>query len=106
MSFRHGSWSSACAARDPTTATAAPAAANRRRLKRVPLPPIAGANSTTGAVTLAWLLDVRYGCPRTMAPIVVVDKLVKRYKGADVNAVDGVSFSVEPGELFALLGPN
>jgi ABC-2 type transport system ATP-binding protein len=41
-----------------------------------------------------------------MAPIVVVDKLVKRYKGADVNAVDGVSFSVEPGELFALLGPN
>jgi ABC-2 type transport system ATP-binding protein len=41
-----------------------------------------------------------------MAPIVVVDKLVKRYKGAEVNAVDGVSFSVEPGELFALLGPN
>jgi ABC-2 type transport system ATP-binding protein len=41
-----------------------------------------------------------------MAAIVVVDKLVKRYKGADVNAVDCVSFSVEPGELFALLGPN
>jgi ABC-2 type transport system ATP-binding protein len=41
-----------------------------------------------------------------MPPIVIVDKLVKRYKGADVNAVDGVSFAVEPSEFFALLGPN
>jgi ABC-2 type transport system ATP-binding protein len=31
---------------------------------------------------------------------------VKRYKGAELNAVDGISFSVRAGELFALLGPN
>lgn len=40
------------------------------------------------------------------APVIVVDRLVKRYKGADRNAVDSISFSVRPGELFALLGPN
>ena len=40
------------------------------------------------------------------APIVAVRDLVKRYDGAEVNAVDGVSFDVAPGELFALLGPN
>ncbi len=39
-------------------------------------------------------------------PVVMVDNLVKRYDGASVNAVDGVSFAVQPGELFALLGPN
>jgi ABC-2 type transport system ATP-binding protein len=40
------------------------------------------------------------------APIVTVDGLVKRYRTAERNAVDGVSFSVRAGELFALLGPN
>ena len=39
-------------------------------------------------------------------PTIVVEGLTKRYKGADVNAVDGISFKVAPGELFALLGPN
>jgi ABC-2 type transport system ATP-binding protein len=38
--------------------------------------------------------------------IVEVDKLVKRYKGGQTNAVDGVSFAIEPGEFFAMLGPN
>jgi ABC-2 type transport system ATP-binding protein len=41
-----------------------------------------------------------------MPPIVEVRDLTKRYKGAETNAVDGVSFDVAPGELFALLGPN
>ncbi len=37
-------------------------------------------------------------------PPVLVDQVVKRY--ASVTAVDGVSFAVERGEVFALLGPN
>src|SRR5216684_1554274 len=37
-------------------------------------------------------------------PILLVENLVKRY--GDVEAVRGVSFSVEEGEVFGLLGPN
>jgi ABC-2 type transport system ATP-binding protein len=37
---------------------------------------------------------------------VVVRDLVKRYRKRPVNAVDGVSFAVAPGEVFGLLGPN
>ena len=37
-------------------------------------------------------------------PILEVENLVKRY--GDVEAVRGVSFSVEEGEVFGLLGPN
>jgi ABC-2 type transport system ATP-binding protein len=39
-------------------------------------------------------------------PIVEVKDLVKRYKKADANAVDGISFSLARGEFFTLLGPN
>lgn len=39
------------------------------------------------------------------AAIEVAD-LVKRYRKAKVNAVDGISLRVETGEFFALLGPN
>ena len=39
-------------------------------------------------------------------PIIEVEALVKRYRKANRNAVDGISFTVEAGELFALLGPN
>ena len=39
------------------------------------------------------------------AAIEVID-LVKRYAKAQVNAVDGVSFTVQRGEIFGLLGPN
>ena len=37
-------------------------------------------------------------------PVIEVDNLVKRYD--DVPVVDGVSFTVEKGEIFAILGPN
>ncbi|WP_126554243.1 ABC transporter ATP-binding protein [Dictyobacter kobayashii] len=39
-------------------------------------------------------------------PIIKVEKLVKRYKKAEMNAVNEISFSVAPGSLFSLLGPN
>ncbi len=37
-------------------------------------------------------------------PVIIVEGLRKRY--GDVQAVDGVSFQVAKGEVFALLGPN
>jgi ABC-2 type transport system ATP-binding protein len=37
-------------------------------------------------------------------PIVRVDKVEKSF--SEVKAVDGISFEVRPGEVFALLGPN
>jgi ABC-2 type transport system ATP-binding protein len=37
---------------------------------------------------------------------IAVDHLVKRYRGAAANAVDGISFEVPEGQLFCLLGPN
>jgi ABC-2 type transport system ATP-binding protein len=40
------------------------------------------------------------------APAVEVRDLHKRYPKGRVNAVDGVSFAVTPGEVFGLLGPN
>src|SRR5215472_12929668 len=40
------------------------------------------------------------------ADLIEVRDLVKRYRKAERNAVDGVSFNVEPGEFFSLLGPN
>ncbi|MGE3273367.1 MAG: ATP-binding cassette domain-containing protein [Chloroflexota bacterium] len=43
---------------------------------------------------------------RSTDAVIAVNGLVKRYRKADRNAVDGVSFQVMPGELFALLGPN
>lgn len=42
----------------------------------------------------------------TMKTVISVKDLVKRYKKADKNAVDGISFSVDEGEFFAFLGPN
>lgn len=40
----------------------------------------------------------------TSEPILVVDDLGLRFGG--LAALDGVSFSVQPGELFAVIGPN
>jgi len=39
-----------------------------------------------------------------MSPAIEVTDLTKRY--GDIPAVDGISFSVETGEVFAILGPN
>ena len=41
-----------------------------------------------------------------MDAAVHVADLVKRYPGRPANAVDGISFTVERGEVFGLLGPN
>ena len=42
--------------------------------------------------------------PAAHPPAIVVEELSKRY--SDIQAVDGISFSVERGETFAILGPN
>jgi ABC-2 type transport system ATP-binding protein len=39
-------------------------------------------------------------------PAIRVEGLVKRYRKAERNAVDGIGFEVKAGEFFALLGPN
>ncbi len=40
------------------------------------------------------------------ASVIEVRDLVKRYRRASTNAVDGLSFDVPEGQLFCLLGPN
>jgi ABC-type glutathione transport system ATPase component len=47
-----------------------------------------------------------YNAPFIAQPIIKVENLVKRYKRAEKNAVDDISFTVAQGSLFALLGPN
>jgi ABC-2 type transport system ATP-binding protein len=42
--------------------------------------------------------------PKQSGPALVLDNVVKSY--GSIRAVDGVSFSVAPGEFVALLGPN
>ena len=39
-------------------------------------------------------------------PVIKVQDLVKRYRNAKQNAVDGITFDVAAGDFFALLGPN
>lgn len=41
-----------------------------------------------------------------MASVLEVRGLSKKYPKKDVLAADGVSFSVDEGEIFALIGPN
>jgi ABC-2 type transport system ATP-binding protein len=49
-------------------------------------------------------IDLRHPLP--IAPVLKIEHLVKRYKKAEKNAVDDISFAVAPGTLFTLLGPN
>jgi ABC-2 type transport system ATP-binding protein len=42
----------------------------------------------------------------TAPAAIEVEHLVKRYRAAPRNAVDGISFAVPAGQLFCLLGPN
>jgi ABC-2 type transport system ATP-binding protein len=44
--------------------------------------------------------------PLSDRPAIEVSQLVKRYRSAQRNAVDGISFEVPEGQLFCLLGPN
>src|SRR3972149_12300679 len=39
-------------------------------------------------------------------PAIRVSQLVKAYRSDQPNAVDGISFVIEPGTVFGLLGPN
>ena len=39
-------------------------------------------------------------------PIIEVENLTKRYRGAKDSTVNAISFSVRAGEFFTLLGPN
>jgi ABC-2 type transport system ATP-binding protein len=42
----------------------------------------------------------------TMSNAIFFDNVYKQYNSAEKKAVDGLSFSVERGEVFGLLGPN
>jgi ABC-2 type transport system ATP-binding protein len=51
-------------------------------------------------------VSVATGTIEVVTPAVEVVDLVKRYPKSRSNAVDGVSFTVAPGEIFGFLGPN
>jgi ABC-2 type transport system ATP-binding protein len=61
--------------------------------------------ATTTAATTARAAPPRGPLPQERAGV-MVEGLVKRYRKNPVPAVDGVSFTVERGEIFGLLGPN
>lgn len=62
----------------------------------------------TGKVLLAQARSTsqRQMTSSALSPIISVEHLIKRYKRSETNAVNDISFTVEPGSLFALLGPN
>jgi ABC-2 type transport system ATP-binding protein len=63
---------------------------------RISLPPAQGAGH----------LGARYPRAVTTTRVIEVHDLVKRYRKASANALDGITFDVEAREFFALLGPN
>src|SRR5215472_10789225 len=65
----------------------------------------AGKSGVCGMLLAPLLSPVPGGGKAKMASAILqVENLAKRY--GDVEAVRGVSFSVEEGEVFGLLGPN
>jgi ABC-2 type transport system ATP-binding protein len=60
----------------------------------------------SGSDTFGHLLALRASYDTPVPPIIEVRDLVKRYRGAEANAVDAISFEVASGEFFVLLGPN
>ncbi|PLX14827.1 MAG: ABC transporter ATP-binding protein [Marinilabiliales bacterium] len=38
--------------------------------------------------------------------MIEINKLIKRYKGSDSNAVDSLNLNIQKGEFYGLLGPN
>jgi ABC-2 type transport system ATP-binding protein len=41
-----------------------------------------------------------------MTPILSIDNLTKHYKNGERNVLNGLTFSVNPGEIYGFLGPN
>src|SRR5579875_2122296 len=63
---------------------------------------------TSGTVACAGPVPRRAeaGASGAGSAVIEVSGLVKRYRGATANALDGVSFEVAEGAFFCLLGPN
>lgn len=73
--------------------------------------PLEGAQQSCKICIYSFGGDIGSGdCPRKgsfyMAAVLEVKGLSKKYPKKDVFAADGVSFTVDEGEIFALIGPN
>lgn len=68
-------------------------------------PVVLNLNDTLKTVqTAVWLQPFRSDSGRTSREMLEVKGLVKEYK--DYRAVDGLSFTIKPGEIVGLIGPN
>src|SRR4029077_14684868 len=60
-----------------------------------------------GRAGLEVIVSAQFGVTyEPVAAVVEVRDLRKRYRASDPWAVDGVTFTLEPGRAFGLLGPN
>jgi len=41
-----------------------------------------------------------------LQPIIQIQQLTKKYKGADALSLDDITFDIKTGEVFGLMGPN
>ena len=62
--------------------------------------------NTTGAVSLDAAPTPAPSPPSADAPAALLDVVDVQLRFGGVRALDGVSFAVRPGELFAVIGPN